>query len=358
MKETLSAEKSQYKNRNTRPTVNSNHKVKKIPNIVVIGGGTGTFAVLSGLKNYDLNLSAIVTMMDSGGSTGRLRDQLGVLPPGDLRQALVALSSSEKVWRDLFAYRFDAGDLYGHNFGNIFLSALEKITGSIVMGINLAQQILDTKGKVIPVTLDKCQLCVKLADSSIVEGETLIDEAHVARPKITSCFLKPQADPNPEAIKALEKADFIIFGPGDLYTSIIPNLLVTGISAIIRKSRAKKVYIVNLMTKFGQTDNFSADDHLEEVQNYLGGQVINYVLVNSAKPTEQLIKWYESAGDVKEVVDDLSKNPKYRSKVIIKDDFLSRARYEKNLSDRLKRSLIRHDPQRLASTLIDIFFNK
>lgn len=320
------------------------------PKVVVIGGGTGTYVVLSGLRNYPLDLTAVVTMMDSGGSTGRLRDQLGVLPPGDLRQALVALSSSDRVWRDLFAYRFDAGDLDGHNFGNIFLSALEKMTGSIETGINLAQLILDTRGQVVPVTLDKSQLCVILKDKSIVEGETLIDEVGVVRSPIVGCFLKPQALPNPRAIKAIEEADYLILGPGDLYTSIIPNLLVTGIGATIRASKAKKIYISNLMTKFGQTDRYKASTHLVKIQQYMDCKA-DYVILNSAKPHKDVVNWYQKAGDVSMVKDDLPKSRTY-----IRADLLSNTKYEPALSDRLKRSLIRHDSQKLAATLVDIFF--
>ncbi|HSX39349.1 MAG TPA: gluconeogenesis factor YvcK family protein [Candidatus Saccharimonadales bacterium] len=327
-------------------------KASTKPKVVVIGGGTGTFVVLSGLKNYPVDLTAIVTMMDSGGSTGRLRDQLGVLPPGDLRQALVALSSSDKIWRDLFAYRFDAGDLNGHNFGNIFLSALEKITGSINTGLNLAEQILDTRGSVIPVTLDKSHLCVRLKNGNIIEGETFIDEVHVKRVPIENCFLKPQALPNPTALKAIEQADFIIFGPGDLYTSIIPNFLVTGIAATIKLSKAKKIFVSNLMTKFGQTDHYKISTHLAEIHKYLGANVVDLVMVNSAKPNKQLVDWYKKSGDVSMVTDDLPKN----SKKVIRGDFLSETKYEQSLADRLKRSLIRHDSEKLAKALVDIFF--
>ncbi|HSX39663.1 MAG TPA: gluconeogenesis factor YvcK family protein [Candidatus Saccharimonadales bacterium] len=324
----------------------------KRPKVVVIGGGTGTFVVLSGLKNYPVDLTAIVTMMDSGGSTGRLRDQLGVLPPGDLRQALVALSSSDKIWRDLFSYRFDAGDLDGHNFGNIFLSALEKASGSIVTGIDLAEKILETRGNVVPVTLDKVHRCVRLKNKKIIEGETFIDEVHVKRSPIEHCYLKPQALPNPEALRAIEEADFIIIGPGDLYTSIIPNLLVTGIAATLKLSKGKKIYVSNLMTKFGQTDGYKVSNHLAKIDQYIGKKVIDYVFINSAQPDRQILKWYESAGDVVVVKDDMHKS----STRIVRGDFLNNTKYEQSLSDRLKRSLIRHDSEKLAKALVDIFF--
>src|SRR3989344_4242384 len=207
----------------------STEKPKK--RVVVIGGGTGTFVALTGLKKYPVHLSAIITMMDSGGSTGRLRDQLGVLPPGDLRQALVALAESDKLWRDLFLYRFVNGDLKGDNFGNIFISALEKVTGSIEAAVECAGMILDTRGDAIPVTFTDSQLCVELADGRIIKGETHIDEPEELdiRPRITRAYLEPNAQANQQAITALQKADLIVIGPGDLYTSIIPNLLVDGI---------------------------------------------------------------------------------------------------------------------------------
>lgn len=290
-------------------------------------------------------------MMDSGGSTGRLRDQLGVLPPGDLRQALVALSSSPKIWRDLFTYRFDAGDMQGHNFGNIFLSALEKITGSIETAIEMAQQILGTKGAVIPVTLEKCQLCARLVDNTIIESEALIDEVHVARPKIATCYLKPSALPNHAALTAITEADYIIFGPGDLYTSIIPNLLVTGIASTIRLSRARKIYILNLMTKFGQTEGCPASFHVNELEKYLGGACLDYILINSQRPAQELLDWYTRSGDVQLVLDDLASNDRR----VVRTDLLDPAKYEALLADRLKRSLIRHDPEKVAEVLMGIF---
>ena len=210
--------------------------MKRNQKIVVIGGGTGTFVALSGLKKYEVDLSAIITMMDSGGSSGKLRDELGVLPPGDVRQCLVALAKSPKLLREMFNYRFEEGGLKGHTFGNIFLSTLTKTTGSMKMAIEEVGKILRIHGRVIPVTYDKSDLCIELEDGTIIEGETHIDEveSREKRAKIIRAFLKPEAKANPDAVTAIKEADAIIIGPGDLYTSIIPNLLVKGISAAIK----------------------------------------------------------------------------------------------------------------------------
>jgi len=197
--------------------------------ITVIGGGTGTFVVLSGLKDYELDLSVVVSMMDSGGSTGKLRDQLGVLPPGDLRQCLVALSDAPILWRKLFLYRFETGDFKGHNFGNLFLAALEKVSTSYDEAIQSASYVLKTKGKVFPVTHDKLHLAAEYENGKIVTGEGLIDENHAESSRIKRAYLTPSGTANVKAVEAIENSDYIIVGPGDLYTSIIPVLLVEGI---------------------------------------------------------------------------------------------------------------------------------
>jgi uncharacterized cofD-like protein len=323
------------------------------PKIVVIGGGTGSFIVLSGLKSYPVQLSTIVTMMDSGGSTGKLRDQLGVLPPGDLRQALVALSESELIWRKLFTYRFDNGDLDGHSFGNLFLSALEKITGSTEKAISYATELLKTRGEVIPVTLENTVLCAKYADGTTLEGETKIDNATEPRARINYMYLHPTAQITPNAKEKIQKADYLIFGPGDLYTSIIPNLLVDGVTEAIHKSKAKKIMLVNLMTKLGQTDCYRASDFVSELCKYLGGVDFDYIFVNNKRPPKALVDWYRRSGDAEVVKDDLGYKKSSNAK-IIRADLLSKTKYEQSLSDRIKRSLIRHDPEKVARALIKV----
>src|ERR1035437_8639171 len=230
------------------------------------------FVVLSGLKKYNVELAAIITMMDSGGSSGKLRDELGVLPPGDVRQCLVALAKSSKLLREMFNYRFDEGGLKGHTFGNIFLSTLTTTTGSMKMAIEEVGKILRIQGRVIPVTYNKSDLCIELEDGSIIEGETHIDEveSREQRARIIRAFLKPEAKANPDAIEAIKDADAIIIGPGDLYTSIIPNLLVKGIQPAIKASKGKKIYVLNLMTKYGQTTRHTAKDHVKDLEQYVG----------------------------------------------------------------------------------------
>ena len=323
------------------------------PNIVVIGGGTGSHVVLSGLKNKDVNISAIVTMMDSGGSTGRLRDQLGVLPPGDIRQALVALSESPEIWRKLFSYRFENGDLEGHSFGNIFLSALEKITGSNKEALKEISSILNVKGDVIPVTYTKCVLCAKYEDGSLIQGESKIDEALTKRPRIKFMYLNPEGIVNEDAENAVNNADLIVLGPGDLYTSILPNLLVNNFSQVIAHSKAKKVYIPNLMTKLGQTDDFAVSHHVLEIDKYLGGGFLDYILINNRQPSQEVLDWYKELDNVSIVEDDLYDKTVVEAK-IIRGDFLSDTIFTPSLSDRLKRSLIRHDPHKLAEAILKL----
>jgi len=325
---------------------------KQKRNVVTVGGGTGSFVVLSGLKNYEIDLNAIITMMDSGGSTGKLRDQLGVLPPGDLRQALVALSEASDIWRKLFTYRFEAGDLKGHNFGNIFLSAIEKITDSNQEAIDRAADILQTGGRVIPITFDKCTLCAKYEDGSVIEGESNIDENEKAGIRIKNIFLKPPANINLEAKRVLERANALIFGPGDLYTSILPNLLVSGVRETLQYVKAKKVFVVNLMTKVGQTEGFKVSDFINEIEKYLGEGSLNYVVVNSKKPSDDLINRYKEVDKVLPVEDDVGGT--YRRARIIRANILSDYAYDKSSSDDLKRSLIRHDPDKLAKVLYRI----
>ena len=266
-------------------------------NIVVIGGGTGTFTVLSALKSFpDIHLSAIVSMMDSGGSTGILRDEYGVLPPGDIRRALVALSESSDTLRSLFNYRFEGGGLSGHSFGNLFLAALEKTTGSFEKAVEEASAILKVKGKVIPVTTDTCGLIAHLKDGSIVRGESKIDIPVSERAPIINMEISPEAIANPEACRAIIEADLIIIGPGDIYTSIVPNLLVKGIPEAMKLSKGLKVYIGNIMTKKGETDGYSAKDMLSAVERFAGVGIFSFSIWNSLRPSQEIANRYALEG--------------------------------------------------------------
>ena len=318
--------------------------------VVTIGGGTGSFVVLSGLKNKNLDLDAVIAMTDSGGSTGKLRDQLGVLPPGDLRQALVALSGgASDIWRKLFTYRFDKGDLEGHNFGNIFLSAIEKITDSNQEAIDRASDILQTVGRVIPITFDKCTLCAEYDDGSVIEGESNIDENDSKSARIKKLYLKPEASVNLDAKRALERADAVILGPGDVYTSLVPNLIVSGVTEILRNVKAKKILIVNLMVKAGQTQGFKVSNFIDEVEKYTGDGSLNYVVVNSKKPPRDLIERYREIDSASLVEDDVGGT--YSRAKIIRANILSDSAYEKSSSDSVKRSLVRHDGDKLADVI-------
>ncbi len=272
--------------------------MRKGSKVVVLGGGTGIYSVLSGLKNYPVQLAVIVSMADDGGSSGRLRDEFGVLPPGDVRRALVALSNEQETLCKLFNYRFDTGGLRGHSFGNLFLTALCKIhNNNFQKAIETASKILNTKGKVIPVTLDNSKLYAILENNKIIKGETNIDiPKHNGNLRIKKIYLKPPSKINQKARKAILEAAFIIIGPGDLYTSILPNLIVKGVAEAIKKSKAKKVYICNLMTKFGETNNFRGEDFVFEIERYLGEKVLNYVIFNNKKPGKKYFSKYGKKG--------------------------------------------------------------
>jgi len=248
--------------------------------IVVIGGGTGTYTVLSGLKQRpDVSLTAIVTMGDDGGSTGKLRDEYGVLPPGDVRRCIVALSRNREMMRALFEHRFSNGSLGGHSFGNLFLTALRDITGSDAQAIAEASKLLNISGQVLPVTLDKVRLVAELEDGQLIIGERNIDvPQHDGNLKIKRLMLSPRAQVNPEVVSAIREADMIVIGPGDLYGSVIANFLVTGLSEAVRASSAKKVYVCNLMTKFGETNGFSVSNFVREVERYVGKDVLTSVV--------------------------------------------------------------------------------
>ena len=311
--------------------------------IVVIGGGTGVFTVLTGLKNYPFHLSAIVTTADDGGSSGILREEFGILPPGDIRRVLVALSSDSPVLANLFNYRFENGTgLKGHSFGNLFLTALERITGDFNQAVKEASKILGIKGKVIPVSLDYTRLFARLENDFLVVGEANIDvPKHDGSLFIEEVFLNPKPKANKEAIKAIKEADIIIAGPGDLYTSIIPNFLVKGIKEAIKKSRAKKVYICNTMTKYGETNKFTAEDFFATLEKYLGKGVIDYFLVNIEKPKSCYLGKYNK--EKAELV-------KYDKKT------LSSWKKPKVIFARLLRQgpLLRHDSKKLAKVISNI----
>ena len=326
--------------------------------IAVLGGGTGSFMVLSALKKYTKQLVAIVNMVDDGGSTGALRDEFGTLPPGDVRQCLVALSDSPKV-RDLFNYRFDSGPMDGHSFGNILLTALEKMTGNFSEAVETASEILRIDGMVIPATLDNIRLKMEWPEAStIIDGEREIDAKYFKfDPRRANLSLVPSASANPIALRAIEQADMVVVAPGDLYTSAGPLLIIDGIAEALQKTKAICVYACNLVTKKGQTTNFTVSDHVNELERFAGAHFIDYVLYNQQVPNKAMLNRYK-------------KEKAYLVKVDKK--VISKAGYravgcnllgeiaKPNKAEKLPvtRQLIRHDGNALAKALLSVFYDE
>lgn len=330
----------------------------KTKKVVTIGGGTGSYVLLSGLKKYPISISAIVTMADSGGSTGILRDELGVLPPGDIRQCIIALSESSDIMRELMGYRFDSGSLKGHNFGNIFLSALEKVTGKFSLGVEEASDVLKVKGHVIPVSDEQMHLRIKLRNGQVLEGESELDyNPDIHKYGIEKVYLLSKVKPYQKAVDSIKSADYIILGPGDHYGSIIPNLLISEICDAIKKSEAKVIYNCNLTNKKGQTDNFDLDRYVDEIERFIGQKRIDYVTYNTKTPSKEAIRMYEEQ-EGKGAVIRLNNPKKARSFKIITSNLLNEKFIKKQKSDQTKRSFIRHDSEKLAKTLIKTMGSK
>jgi uncharacterized cofD-like protein len=268
-------------------------KLKRGPKIAAIGGGTGMPNVLKGMKEFTGNLSAVVTVADDGGSSGRLRKDYRILPPGDIRNCLVALADEETLLGRLFQYRFSHGkELKGHNFGNIFITALTHVVGDFPTAVNESSKVLAIKGKVLPVSLDNIELSAKLKDGRVIKGESAIPKA---RGRIDRVFITPQkAKPYNPAVEAIKNADAVIIGPGSLYTSIIPNLLVPGIKEALSSTKSVKIYICNIMTQEGETDGYSVSEHLKAIFDHTGRKVVDYVIANNKLPSDDVLKRYES----------------------------------------------------------------
>ena len=329
--------------------------------MVVVGGGTGTHALLKGLKRYtdQLDITVIVTMADSGGSTGRLRDEFGQLPVGDARSALSALSTEidehDELLRELFLYRFEKGEgLAGHNFGNLLLTALTDILGSEVEAITTASRLLRVRGKVVPVTTDNVHLKAKYEDGVEIIGEHDIDEPSKERSdsRIVELSVTPLASINPTAKKELASADLIILGPGDLYTSVIANCVIDGFKEAI-PTQTPVAYVCNLMSKVGQTKNMHTRQHVEEITKYLGRKP-NHVIINSTPYDEELLQKYQ-ADDEHPVLLDCESDGVC---TVHAQDFLATDVVTTKAGDTLRRSLIRHDGEKLAtfirSTLLSL----
>ena len=264
-------------------------KLGKGPAVTVIGGGHGLSVLLRGIKASTSNVSAVVTVADDGGSSGRLREEFGIIPPGDLRNCLVALADTEPLMEKLFQYRFEGKTaLAGHSFGNLFIAAMNEVTGDMETALQESSKVLAVKGRVLPASKEYIRLDAIMEDGTVVEGESRIPEAH-KRIKRVRLFPK-KVSAVPSALEAIETADAIILGPGSLYTSIMPNLLVEGVAAALKKSKAIKIYICNVMTQPGETDNYTASMHAKAILEHAGRGVIDYVLVNSAPISEEMCK--------------------------------------------------------------------
>jgi uncharacterized cofD-like protein len=304
--------------------------------IAVIGGGTGNFSILTGLKLYKpLELTAVVSMMDDGGSTGKLRSEFGILPPGDVRQCLIALSEESALMQRLFQFRF-TGSLDNHNFGNLFHLALSELTGSEEQAIRELSRILKISGQVLPVTLENVRLKAELEDGTVVSGEANIDlPKHNTALKISRIFLDPPAKANPKVLDAIEEAAFIILSPGDLFTSTLPNFLVEDVAHAVASARAKRIYVCNLMTKRGETAGFTASDHVRTIHQYLGKRCIDIIIVNNRKPSPEQTAEYASE-DAFPVEHDVRSLKKEGVETIVESDVMS------------AHSLIRHDTNKIA----------
>ncbi len=323
------------------------------PKIALIGGGTGSFALLSGLKSLDCDITALVNMVDDGGSTGQLRDEYGVLPPGDVRQCLVALSDAPNSLRNLFNFRFPGDSaLSGHSFGNLLLSAVEMMTENFSEAVKLASEILNIKGQVLPVTVEKCQLVLQTANGPIT-GQQAIEETVLksgSKPKLS---LKPKASLNPQAKQAIKEADLIVIAPGSLYGSIIAALLVEGMPDALKASKGRLVQVTNLVNKPNHTYGFTVSDYISEIERYIGSGVIDYVLYNVDIPTNEILGRYAEENEIPVTVDKVAlENASYKA---IAGNFLSHSPSKQHKDDKLlKRTLLRHDSRAISAALLDI----
>ena len=311
--------------------------------IVRIGGGSSGYTLLRSLKAHPVEITAVVNMFDSGGSTGVLRDEFGILPPGDVRRALAALADGEhsEILRSLFNFRFkENGSVSGHSFGNLFLTALTSIYGSDIEAIRKASEVLHVKGRVLPVSLDMSHIHAILEDGTEIVGETNIDiPKHDGSKRIARVFLEPAAVGFTEALEAVRDADVVLIGPGDLYTSLIPNLLVKGMPEALKESKAKKAVVCNLMTKWGETHGFTATDMVKELLAYSGLDRFDVAICNTEPVSEKLIQAYEEHKQFPMTFDE-SLN-QYVSRVIA-GEFVSEA------------DIARHDTDALAKVIVEM----
>jgi uncharacterized cofD-like protein len=325
---------------------------KKNIKVVTIGGGTGSFTFLTELKDMPhVQVTAVVAMSDSGGSTGRLRVDMGVLPAGDVRQALVALSRSPDMLRELFTYRYGNGGIKGHTFGNLFLSTLEKVTDSLEEAIIQAGKLLNVRGRIYPVTLTKHHLMVEMGNGEVITGEGEVDEHSVSG--YSKMYLTDEPVLNPHVAQSIADADIVLIAPGNFYCSIVPNFLVSGLTQALQESSAKKVLIVNLLTKEGHTDGFTVAKFLAELETLSAGFIPDTVVYNTAKEvTQEIQELYRSeGGELVTLGDADSFTGNDRVEFIGADIIAGSVVRKQSSADTVKRSLLRHDAAKLLKLL-------
>ena len=324
------------------------------PHIVVIGGGTGSFTVLSALKKHTRNITAIVNMSDDGGSTGILRDEMGALPPGDVRQCLVALSRAPESMRTLFNYRFEGqGGLGGHAFGNLLLTALEKTTGNFGAAVQTASKILNVVGQVLPVTLEDCRLVHVDSDGAKITGQHAVEE-YVMRPGTRPhLLLEPAVTLNPLVARALARANLVVIAPGNLYASLAPTLLVPGFGDALAATAAPLVNVTNLVTKPGQTDGFHVADYAAEIERFIQPRRLDYVIYNNHEPDEALLRTYAAAGEYGVAIGRARLDAAHYRAIgmpLVSGDIPAQSPGD----TLIRRTLIRHDGPRLAERIMGI----
>ncbi len=308
------------------------------PRIVTVGGGTGLSVLLSGLKAYSSNISAVVTVADDGGSSGKLRQQFDVLPPGDIRNCLVALADAPTLMQDLFQFRFDGNSEFsGHSFGNLFITVMTQLTGDFEKAIKETSKVLALRGQVIPSTLDKVNLMAYYKDGSSLVGEEKIPKARKAIGKVA--LIPAHSAATPDALKALREAQMIVLGPGSLYTSIIPNLLVSDIAQVIAQSQAIKVYVCNVMTQPGETDGYSVSDHISAIVSHSSARILDYCIVNAGDVPQDVMERYAKQNSYRVLCD--RKKIEQMGYRVIEEDFVT-----------IQDGVIRHDPAMLARIIL------